>query len=77
MYDEYYEKTYSIKMPLKAKYVRKPNRIYFATDPKNGEILSFFWNAMKPSSCAAGLAYYRGEGGYSHLVNVDELEPSD
>lgn len=74
MYDPWYEKNYGIKMPLKAKYIRKPNRIYFLTDPKHGEILSFYWNAEKPSSCASGLAWYRGNDGYSHLVNVDELD---
>ena len=65
---------YGIDMPLRARYVRYPNRIYFATDPKHGEMLSFFCSAEKPSSCARGLAWYWGENA-SHLVCVDELEP--
>lgn len=69
-----YEK-YGIKMPLRAKYLPRPNRINFGAAPTHGETLSFFCNAEKPSSCAMGLAYYWGDGGYSYLVNVDELEP--
>ena len=69
---EVYER-YGINMPLRARYVRYPNRIYFATDPEQGEMMSFFCSAEKPSSCAMGLAWYWGEKG-SHLVCVDELE---
>ena len=65
---------YGINMPLRARYVRYPNRIYFATDPEHGEMMSFFCSAEKPSSCARGLAWYWGENAY-HLVCVDELEP--
>ena len=71
---EVYE-DYRIKMPLRARYVRSPNRVYFATDPKHGEMMSFFCSAEKPSSCAMGLAWYWGEK-WSHLVCVDELEPT-
>ena len=63
---------YGINMPLRARYVRYPNRIYFATDPEHGEMMSFFCSAEKPSSCARGLAWYWGENAY-HLVRVDEL----
>lgn len=64
---------YGINMPLRGRYVRYPNRVYFATDPEHGEIMSFFCNAEKPSSCAMGLAWYCGGKGL-HLVCVDELD---
>lgn len=67
-------KNYGINMPLRAKYIREKNRIYFATDPEQGEVMSFFCSAENPSSCAMGLAWYWGERG-SHLVRVDELDP--
>ena len=69
---EVYEK-YGIEMPLHAKYIRQPNRTYFADDPKHGEIMSFFCSTERPSSCASGLAFYWGAEGF-HLVNIDELE---
>ena len=69
-----YEK-YGIKMPLHAKYIRQPNRIYFDTDPKHDEVMSFYCSTEKPSSNASGLAFYWGEGAYSHLVSVYNLEP--
>jgi hypothetical protein len=62
-------------MPLKAKYKRFDNRIYFATDFKDGEEIYFFWNCDKPSACAKGNAYYMNKKGYSQLINIKELVP--
>jgi hypothetical protein len=66
---------YGITMPMRAKYIRNSNRIYFENDPKHGETMSFFCCCDKPSRNAIGNAYYWGEDAFSHLVNVKELEP--
>lgn len=68
-------KKYGYDMPLKAKYKRSVNRLYFYGDFKDGEEVTFFWNCEKPSACAVGNAFYIGENRTSHLVNISELEP--
>lgn len=67
-------KQYGFDMPLKAKYKRFDNRIYFATDFQDNEEIEFFWHCDKPSACAIGNAFYVGKDGFSHLVNIKELE---
>ena len=69
-----YEK-YGYNMPLKAKYKRVDDRVYFANDFKDGEIVTFFWNCSKPSACSEGYAFYIGDDLLSKLVNIKELEP--
>lgn len=69
-----YKNNYGFDMPLKAKYKRFDNRIYFAGDFQDGEEIEFFWICDKPSACAIGNAFYVGKNGISHLVNFKALE---
>ncbi len=68
-------KYYGFDFPMNARYKRFDNRIYFATDFKDGEEIEFFWNCDKPSACALGNAFYRNKEGASNLVNIKELIP--
>lgn len=68
-------KKYGFDMPLKAKYKRSKNRIYFSGDFKDGEEIEFFWNCEQPNACAKGNAFYFGKSSVSNLVNISELEP--
>lgn len=68
-------KQYGFDMPLKAKYKRNPNRIYFSGNFQDNEEIEFFWDVEKPSSCALGYAFYMGKDGGTQLVNIQELEP--
>ena len=68
-------KGYGFDMPLKAKYKRDPNRIYFIGDFKDGEIIKFSWCCEKPSACAIGNVFYESEHEPSQLVNIRDLEP--
>ena len=67
-------KKYGYNMPLKAKYKRDSNRIYFTNDFKDGEVVSFFWICDKPTACAEGYAFYSGDSNMSNLINIKELE---
>lgn len=67
-------KPYGFNFPLKARYKRKENRIYFATNFKDNEEIEFFWNCDKPISCAMGYAFYINKEGNSQLINIKELE---
>ena len=69
-------KQYGFDMPLKARYKRRPNRIYFYGNFQDNEEIEFFWDAEKPSSCAKGYAFYMGKDKMSQLVNIKELEPT-
>ena len=68
-------KHYGFEFPLKAKYKRFDNRIYFATDFKDGEEISFFWDCITPTGCALGNAFYVNKEGISNLINFKELIP--
>lgn len=71
---QYIKDHYNYDFPLKAKYKRSKNRIYFSTNFKDGEEIEFFWLCDKPSSCAKGYAYYKGDGAYTNLIHISELE---
>lgn len=61
--------------PLKAKYKRFSNRIYFMTDFENGEEIEFAYRCEKPSAEGLGNVWYKScKTGYINLVNVKELE---
>lgn len=66
-------------MPLIARYKRNPNRIYFAGDFQDGELIRFWWNADKPSACAKGYAWYESidesiKWWRNEIVNISEIE---
>jgi hypothetical protein len=67
-------KHYGFDMPLKAKYKRINNRIYFNGDFKDGEEIEFFWCSDKPNTCALGNAFYKNKNGTSNLINISELD---
>ena len=67
-------KKYGYNMPMKARYKRDKNRIYFYGDFYDGEEIEFFWNCEKPNACARGNVWYRSKDKGSHLVNIKELE---
>lgn len=73
MIDHLYNE-YGYKFPMKARYKRSSNRIYFMTDFKDNELIEFFWYCDKPSSNAKGYAYYKNEKGFSRLIHIDEIE---
>jgi len=70
-------KYYGFNFPLKARYIRQNNRIYFSGDFEDKEEIDFFWNCEKPSICAIGNAFYINKNGMSKLINIKELEPMD
>ncbi|MBE6058070.1 hypothetical protein, partial [Clostridium sp.] len=49
-------KKYGFNMPIKCKYKRDKNRIYFSNDFKDGEEIYFCHNCSKPSAIAKGNA---------------------
>jgi hypothetical protein len=67
--------SYKFSFPMKAKYKRDKNRIYFATDFQDGEEIEFWWNCDKPSSSAKGYAFYTNGKADFKLVNINELIP--
>lgn len=71
MIDSY--KYYGFDFPMKARYKRFNNRIYFSTNFKDGEEIDFFWSCDKPSACALGSAFYMNKEGMSNLINIKEL----
>jgi len=60
-------------MPVKGRYKRDNNRIYFSGDFKNGEEIEFFWNCEHPSACALGNVFYMNKHGISHLINIKDI----
>ncbi len=64
---------YNYKFPLKAKYVRSKNRIYFSTDCEDGEELTYYGRHDKPSSNAYGYRYYKDSKGFLHLIHIDDI----
>ena len=67
-------KKYSYDIPIKARYKRGKNRIYFYGDFHDGEEIEFFRNCEKPNACAKGNVWYRSKDKGSKLVNIKELE---
>lgn len=75
MIDSY--KKYGYDFPMKAKYIRSSNRIYFSGDFKDGEEIEFAWNCDKPSANALGNAFYSGKHSNPRLININEIEAVD
>jgi len=67
-------KKYGFNPPIKGKYKRDKNRIYFSDDFKDNEEIYFFWNCEKSSSCSKGNVFYKNEKGNSNLINILEIE---
>lgn len=59
--------------PLKARYKRHKNRIYFATDCKDGEILTYYGRVERPSSNAMGYMYYKDSKGQIRLIHINDI----
>lgn len=62
-----------VEFPLKAKYVRHENRIYFITDWQDGEELTYYGKADKPNSNAKGYRFYRDSKGNIKLVHYNDI----
>ena len=59
--------------PLKAKYVRHKNRLYFITDCEDGEELTYYGRVDKPSSNAMGYRYYKDSKGQIRLIHINDI----
>lgn len=60
------------EFPLKVKYVRQENRVYFATDFEDGEEITYVGKCEKPSSNALGYRWYKGRT-EMNLVHISEI----
>ena len=59
--------------PLKAKYVRHKNRIYFSTDCQDGEELTYYGRVEKPNSNAMGYRHYLDSKGQIKLIHINDI----
>ena len=64
----------NVEFPLKAKYKRHKNRIYFVTDFGDGEEIEYDGKVEKPSANAQGYRYYINSRGKSRVVHYEDLE---
>ena len=60
--------------PKKGRYKRDVNRIYFSTDFKDGEEITFCSFSCRPNAHKQGLARYTN-GSKTRLVNIRDIEP--
>ena len=60
------------KFPLKAKYVRQENRVYFATDFEDGEELTYYGKCESPTGNKVGYRLYKGSTGVRR-VHISEI----
>ena len=67
----------NIKFPLKTKYVRHKNRLYFSTDPDDGEDLLYYGKPLKASSAAMGYREYLNKNGGRKLIHYNDIDYSD
>jgi hypothetical protein len=65
---------YGLKPPIKGKYKRDKNRIYFSGDFQDEEEIYFWHSCEKPSANAIGNAFYKNKKGDYHLINIKEVE---
>ena len=74
---DYIKQHYGFDFPMVARYKRFDNRVYFATDFKDGELIEFFYMVDVPSAMALGNAFYQSIDRFtgSKLINIKELEP--
>jgi hypothetical protein len=63
--------------PLKARYKRFDNRIYFVGDFEDNEEIEFAYMCEKPNACAIGNVWYKGKAGIPKLINIKELKEAD
>ena len=61
------------EFPLKAKYVRHENRIYFITDCEDGEELTYVGKCEKPIANANGYREYKDSRGRVRLIHINEI----
>ena len=59
--------------PLKARYVRHKNRIYFETDCQDGEELTYYGRVAKPNSNAMGYRYYKDSKGQIRIIHINDI----
>ena len=73
---DYLEEHYGLNFPMKAKYKRNKNRIYFSGDFEDREEIEFYYMSDKPSSSAKGYAFYRSIRNPSKtmLININREE---
>lgn len=71
---EYLRKHYGHNFPMKAKFKRSNNRIYFVDDFEDNESIEFYWACSKPSSCAIGNVWYKGINGIPKLINIRDIK---
>ena len=73
---DYLKQKYGFNFPLKAKYKRNKNRIYFSGDFEDGEEIEFYCMSDKPSSSAKGYAFYRSIQNPTNtmLININREE---
>lgn len=64
----------NVDFPVRARYKRKDNRIYFVTDFEDGEELEYYGKVEKPSSNAMGYRYYKNSKGNIRLTHYTDLE---
>ena len=67
----------NIKFPLKTKYIRHKNRLYFPTDPEDGEDLFYYGKPLKASSAAMGYREYMDKNGNIKLIHWNDIEHSN
>ena len=73
---DYLKQKYGFNFPLKTKYKRNKNRIYFSGDFEDGEEIEFYCTSDKPSSSAKGYAFYRSiqNPTKTMLININREE---
>lgn len=72
---DYIENQYGFKFPMRTRYKRDKNRIYFSGDFDDGEEIEFFYMTNKPGSNAKGYAFYKSikNPWKQKLINIEEL----
>jgi len=70
---DYLKEHYGFEYPLKAKFIRKENRIYSIMDFDDGEEITFYGMCEKPSSNAEGCALYMSADKGIRLTGIDEI----
>lgn len=63
-----------VEFPVRAKYKRNKNRVYFPDDFKDGEELEYYGKVEKPSSNAKGYRYYKNANGHIRLTHYTDLD---
>lgn len=74
--NDYLKEHYGIDFPMKAKYKRDKNRLYFVNDFEDGEEIEFYYLTNKPNASSKGYAWYRSVNNPSKtmLININRGE---